>query len=514
MRSKHFLGLGLVVGGFTVAALTATGCGGGGDDDNRGSGGAGGSSTTSTTTPTTSTATTAVATATSSGSGSGTTNHSFETATSIDINGATATQAALVDTGTKDYYKFTGQAGEKVVIAAYAQLLSETSNGFDPTIADTVVTLFDASMKQLAANDDMWPDDSTDAQLFTVLPADGDYYITVGDCHSAFGALCGTDSVGTLDYAVFIGDVDKLNFPEVVEGTEPNETEATSALVTYKQPGTTAGQYTIDIIDGSFQDATDIDAFSFTIPADTVVAPNQRAHANFWVQPILSDNGNGSTANTKVWVVDAANPAVHIAEADQTNYKDSHDATSGPLDLSVPVQPGKQYYLFAQRAAGVSTPPTDYYFILHFIGSHDPGPLEKSPDANDTPATAEVLTTPTGYRDGVYFVDGDISVAGTDVDHYLVDVPSGSTNAVLFCSAARAGSGLRDAKFSLLKSDGTPLSASSSLTEVANADKFLGGSSAVPIPAGQTKIVLKVEAASQDPNVSGTYYRCTLVLRT
>ena len=44
-----------------------------------------------------------------------------------------------------------------------------------------------------------------------------------------------------------------------------------------------------------------------------------------------------------------------------------------------------------------------------------------------------------GASAGTYFVDGDISAAGTDVDYYTMSVPSGTTEASLFCSAARAG---------------------------------------------------------------------------
>jgi hypothetical protein len=68
------------------------------------------------------------------------------------------------------------------------------------------------------------------------------------------------------------------------------------------------------------------------------------------------------------------------------------------------------------------------------------------------------------------------------------------------------GSGLRNAKFSLLKADGvTALGANNVFSEVANKEL---PALKVAIPAGTAKIVVKVETGSQDPNVTGNYYRC------
>lgn len=492
MRSKYFLGLGLMS---LLAGFGGVACGGGGPPDEDGEGGSGAVSSTHATS--------------SSGSTSmmpATTNHDFATATEITIN-ADPTESVLVDTATKDFFKFTGKAGEKVLIGVFAQALDRTGSGFDGTLADPVVTLFDANKNQIAQNDDDWPNESLDPRLFTRLPADGDYYVTVEDCHAAFQDFCGPDTVSTFDYALLIVDLDKLVFPDVVEATEPNETDTAAKVVPYKVPmGGKPGSYSFYIINGTFADTKDIDAFSLTVPADTKVAANQRLHANFWLQPTSKD-GDGSTSNAKVSIVDAADVTKPvIALADQTNYSPS--VTSLPLGLSVPVEPGHQYYVFVQHAGSTSTPLTDFYFMTHFVGSYQPETLEKSPDANDTIATAEPVTTISGFTPGQYFFDGNISVAGTDVDHYSMSVTPDAKKALLLCDAQRVGSGLRGATFSLLKADGSPLGANSSVTEVANADAALLGDKAVPIPPGETKVILKVEAASQDPAVTGTYYHC------
>jgi hypothetical protein len=508
-------------------ALVGTGCGGG--TTTTGSGGTGGDgtggtgTTTSTTTTTgsntttsTTTSTTTGSNTTTSGSGGATGNHSFDGATAIDLNSPN-TAGSLVDADTTaDFYKFTATKGQRLTAVAIAQGLF-TDAAHDPndvTVVDTVVTIYDSTKKKIAQNDDQWPRSSTDSQAFTVIPADGDYYLTVNSFCTEFSTISGAcdnaSGVTTLDYEVFVAEVSMLTAPEVNEGAEPNDDDKKAVKAIYTVPsGGKAGQYSFSTIDGTFQTATDVDAYSLIIPADTVFDANQRAHAEFWVQAITPDNGTGAATNAKLWVVDADDLTKHVAEVDQANYSDGDNQTNGPIDLSVPIVAGHTYYLFVQHGAGASVPTQDFYFIKHFIGSYYYGQLEKSPDANETLATAEKLTTPAMVTAGNFFVDGNLSTA-TDVDYYTVDVPAGSTKASLFCDAQRVGSGLRGAKFSLLKADGSALGAGASLTEVKDKDAYFAGMTAVAIPAGTAKLILKVEAASQDPLVTGNFYHCTV----
>jgi len=122
---------------------------------------------------------------------------------------------------------------------------------------------------------------------------------------------------------------------------------------------------------------------------------------------------------------------------------------------------------------------------------------------NDAPATAEALTPKPNANGGFsHFVDGDIVAAPADVDHYVVDVTG--TKISVACSGWRYGSGLRGLKATVLKGDGTAM-AGAAQTETETKNVFIN---AVTIPAGETQLVVKVEAASQDPLVTGTYYRC------
>ena len=521
MRSKHFLGL-CLVGGFAAMALAATGCGG---DTSTGTtstgtgGGSGGAGATTTTTGsnTTTSATTTTTTGgnTTSGTGGSTNNHDFAGAIDIDVNPTDVTVGALADADTTtDYYKFVGKKGERITAVVNAQNLVATSNGDDNTIVDVVVTIYDSAKKQIAQNDDAWPRTGRDSQAFTVIPADGDYYVTVNDCNTAFsgGGCAPPADITTLDYELFIADVDMLTAPNINEGAEPgNDTVAKASKVTYKVPtGGMAGGYGISILDGSFQSATDMDVYEITVPADTTVQAGQRAHAEFWVQPITPDNGTGATTNGKFWLVDAAAPTVHIAEVDQVNYSDGDNATNQPIELSVPITIGPAgmlhtYYLFAQHGAEAPKPETDFYFIKHFAGTYYLWDLEKSPDANNVPALPEALTV--SATAGRYFFEGDLTTA-LDVDYFVIDADPLSVAATLSCSGQRVGSGLRGLKATLYKADGiTALGAANVFTEAKDKE---GTPVSVAIAAGAKKIVVKIEAASIDPNVTGGYYRCAV----
>jgi hypothetical protein len=510
-------------------AVAAVGCGGGGTGTTT-TGGEGGSTTSSGTETTSSGTTTSGSNTTSSGtttSGSNTTssgtggamgNHGFDSAIDVDVNPMTVTSGTLVDADTTtDYYKFTGKKGERITVVVNAQGLVATSNGDDVTIIDAVATIYDSTKKQIAQNDDAWPRTGTDSQAFTVLPADGDYYVTVNTFCTAFPNIKGScDNAGgvtTFDYEMFIADVDMLTAPDINEGAEPgNDTTAKASKVTYKlNSGGMAGQYGISILDGTFQTATDMDVYEITVPADTMITAGQRPHAEFWVQPITPDNGTGAATNGKFWLVDAATPLVHIAEVDQVNYSDGDNQTNQPIEMSIPITIGPAgmlhtYYFFAQHGAEASKPDSDFYFIKHFAGTFYLWDLEKSPDINSLPATPEALAVSTTA--GHYYFEGDLSTIA-DVDYFSIDVDPTSVSATLSCSAQRVGSGLRGAKFSLFKADGvTPLGGGNVFTEVANLD---GTPLAVAMVAGANKkIVVKVEAASQAATVTGGYYRCAV----
>jgi hypothetical protein len=522
MTSRHSLGLGLLLSGFVLAL--GSGCSSSSSSSSTTGGsstttatGTGGGTTTSTTS-TTNTTTTTTQTGAGGGTGGGGTggagggagdNHDFAGAIPVDVNAANGTAATLVDAMTKDFYKFSGKKGDRLTFVARAQSLVQGGTGDDNTIVDTVVTVYDSKQQPIAQDDDAWPRFGRDAQLFTILPEDGDYYVSVEDCNSALGPnhCAPADGIQTFDYELDIYTTDKLAAPEAWAGSGQDGTPAKAVEVTYKVPqGGKAGAYGISIIDGSFGAKGETHVFSFTPPKDATVDASQRPHAELWVQPISSTNGDGSTSNVNVWVVDSANANTVIAKVQQKNYSDGDNASNGPIAMSVPVTLGNTYYLYVQSDAAQSNPTTDFYFAETYVGSFYYGTAEASPDANDDIAKAEALSTPANVDPGSYFIDGDISKAGTDVDNYEMEVPADADQVSLYCSAERAGSGLRGFTASILGADMKTVITTG--TEAADADFAEAGKS---ITAGaNAKAYLVVKADQQDAAVAGTYYHCSV----
>src|SRR5205823_13153343 len=132
----------------SVVAVTLTGIGcGGGDTGSGGAGGAGGATNSQS-----STSNTTATTGTGGAGGAGGQGHSFANPFPIMVNDMNPTMGTLSDPVTsKDFYKFTGKAGEKVAISTTAKTGTDR---FDPTYLDLVVTLYDASQAQIARQDD------------------------------------------------------------------------------------------------------------------------------------------------------------------------------------------------------------------------------------------------------------------------------------------------------------------------------------------------------------------------
>jgi len=445
--------------------------------------------------------------------GTQTGNHDFDTAKSVTID-SKATSGKLTGATGKDYFKFTGTAGERITIATAAQRLT-TDNGAnadDPTVIDTVVTVYDSSKQQIAQDDDEWPRSGRDSQVFLQIPADGTYYFTIEDCAEAFGSASCADPKGlkTFNYQVFVAHVSGLTAPEANAGAEQNGTTAKAVALPYMVPdGADPGQYSVILIDGAFKTAGETQVFSFTPPADTVV-DMEAVRANFWVQPPGKSNGDGSTAKVKVWVTDSTGTNV-IAKVDQNDFADGDNPTNGPINMSVPVELGQQYFLFVQSTAASASPATDYYFITHYAGNYYYGTPEveaaDTKGTNDTILTAETLAVPDGV-DASYFVAGNLAGAD-DTDWFEVDAASTATVSI-YCQAQRAGSGLRGLTTGLYTLDSNmmpQLITGTSATEAANADFAVQD---VELPANTEKAFLKVTATSQDGDVTGHYYHCSV----
>jgi hypothetical protein len=281
-----------------------------------------------------------------------------------------------------------------------------------------------------------------------------------------------------------------------------------------------AGQYGYYVIDGSFKSTTDTHVFSFTPPMNTLVAPTERARAEFFVQPPFADDGDGSTANVSAWITDDAAGMHVLALVDQKYFTNGDDAADGPLDLSLPITLGQTYYLFVQSEAATSAPDTDYYFIQHTIGSFYIGQAEKEgPTArgmNDTPQTAETLLAANATFPGVFAIDGNISAPGSaiapDLDYFKMVVPAMMSQATVACDVDRAGSGLGGFTATFYDLTGTTMLGPVIGPEMPDPMSPLASASAVSVTAGQP-VYLKLAAATQETTDVGTNYRCFILFQ-
>jgi hypothetical protein len=518
--SKHFFVLSLIAGGLAVGGVAQVGCGGGGTGGT-GTGGTGGGSLT----------TSVHTTASSTGTGGGTTtNHTFATAAPLTI-GAVPVMATLVNTSTPDFYTFTGTKGQMLVLGTVAEATGTNMNTFDKTIIDTALTLYDSTMTQIAANNDGWPTDSTDSQLYVQLPSTGTYYVQMADCN--YYAKTHTEvqcndvpatGVTTFAYEIFALLTNKSGFPESNAGTSQDGTTANAVPITYKVPqGATAGEYGYYVLDGDFASTTSTHVFSFTPPTATKVETGARARAEFFVQPIGSDDGDGSTSNIKIWATDMTGTTI-VAQVNNLSAYTTGDTepsdNSGPLDFSFPVVLGSPYFLFVQSTASSSTPATDYYFIQHtvgqaFIGTAElEGPTGQGMD--DTYQTAQALAAPNPANPGVFAADGDISAPATatkpDIDYYKMTVPATASGGYIGCDVDRVGSGLGGFTAQLFDMTGTNQLGSTIGPETANPTMGFNNytsSTGIAVTGGQA-VYLRLAAATQSATNTGTAYRCFL----
>jgi hypothetical protein len=478
------------IGGIAAGAATLFIAACGGVDTPPGTGGTGGTGGGSaTTTGATGGATTGTATSSTSSSGTGGTGGGgpCESAPLLDLGGTV--DGDLAKTGQEDYYRISGQKGWAIELDIDAQYFGMAD--YDPTYIDSVITVFDAKGVQIAQNNDPLEYATNDSRLYTILPADGDYCVRVAECWSVIanpGSSCAAPKDKTTTaYTLFAKQLlDDPGEPAAAD-LEKGDDAASATAIDYVKSG---NGYVRTSIWGSFKDQDDVDVFSFTPPTDVSGVPaNVRTDVGVYILPSGPSQSGATVETGKVTIVDASPPSAKLAELDgATNTR-----------LNPPLVLGHSYYLFVTRPKGM-TGPNDFYFLRYFVGWGNPLEAEKATGANDTPDKAEAFA---GSGSDVY-VEGDLTSAPQDVDHFVATAPVGMTKVGVNCTAQRVGSGLRGLKASLLTTAGAPLTNNASDTET---EIHSAGLSKVVL-GGAAQIVLKVEAASQDPAITSAFYRC------
>jgi hypothetical protein len=418
-------------------------------------------------------------------------NDTFETAEMLPLDTQLDGDLPAKDV---DYYKLSGKKGQALffIVQAQGQALA-----FDPDAIDTVITLYDASHKQVAFNNDRVPRGSNDSELMTILPADGDYYLRVAECWTAIASpksYCqGTADKTQTSYSLFVVPIDPTVPGNVLDAEKGND--AASATPISYAPAQGGGYY-LTIVGGTYASQSDVDVFKFHIPADAVKVPaGHRSGATTYLLP-AGTNGNGSTTSAgKIYIVDPANPMKRVAEITGTDYLGTAGALGSPL------QHDKDYLLFVEHP-GNALGSNDFYLLLHGPGYSNP--LETNEAANDDPKTPD----PTTASMASYYVEGDLINGGMDLDHYAMTSAPGTTKVSIACTAQRAGSALRGFTGELFYNDamsGMPKSVAS-VVETATKDAYSG---VFNLPSGVTSYVFKASSAqSADPNITSAFYRC------
>jgi hypothetical protein len=511
MRSKYILGL---LGAGLVTVL-AQGCGSDAEDDGTAGADSTGTNTGGTGASTGSTMSTSTGPTGGTGGGMmGDGNDSFDEAVEIEIDNPDGETGEIDPWETdQDFYKFTGTKDQLLLIFGDAKPDAEP---FGEGYVDLVITLYDSDKNVIAVNDDPIPRNTQDSSLYTRLPADGEYFLTVEEFCALDGG-CGADyTVDFPEYAVFVFNLDPA-LDSVMLHDEANET---TPMEYGPVPGM-AGQYYLTVISGLFSEPDDTDVYSFTIPADVVcdsttmqscvnlqLAGEQRTTANVEIFP-AGVTGNGSSIETgKVWITTAAEPTVKIAEVDGTKT----DPAFG-LTLQPPVTFGTEYLLHVQAPAGADVGANPFYFLIHYGSGSNPLEAEVAGDANNTVATAEPMESAATTGGGTgYFVAGTLTVAAslTEVDYFSFDNAQTTATDVLFatCSGQRSGSGLRGLKLSILDEGGAVIQ--SATAETAD-DETSFGETGMTVPSGATTMYLKVEATvAPAADVTSRFYQCGL----
>lgn len=403
-----------------------------------------------------------------------------------------------------DYYRFSGTAGQALAIFTEAK---PDEDPFAEGYVDMVLTIFNEDGEKVGENDDPIPRNTQDSELFTVLPADGDYCIRIGHfCHWSEedqGVPCPSPQpITNPNYGFIMTEIDFTATRSVSESLDEDE-------LGYEMGNN--GYFGV-LVHGTFDDGDDVDSYAFNLPDDITISQG-RATANFDMFPAGGEEGNGSSAPTgKIWLTTADDTETVLAEIDTTKYEPTFGMT-----LSFPADLDADYVVNIAGDGGSNVGNNPFYYFFHSFGGSNIPEAEEGTGSNDisddAESNVEFIGNSTGGFSGA-FVEGNLP-GGTDVDWFKFPIadfgvtPDSTWTISGACSAQRIGSGLRVLNLTLEDQEGSEIhSANETPDESAS---FGDGGKAFP-SGTVTDLLLKVSAGSLDDNVEGDYYRCGVVL--
>lgn len=400
------------------------------------------------------------------GPGSGDGNDSFADADPVELG--TAVEGAAIDpAGDQDFYSFTGEAGQWVIIS------TEANPDDDPDMVDTVLTLYDESMTQIAENDDSVPRFNTDSEIITRLPTAGTYYVLVQEFSDwADETPEGMESF-TYDLLVAELDPDAIGVTVDAEGGDDVASSQNIGLST-----SASGDFGLMV--GDLRDGSDVDVYSFSVTAS-------KPNAQFTILPAGTEGNGSTTLPDAVWVTDMAG-AVIIGRIDPSE-----------LDELSPGLPEGQYKLWIANAG---TPGANDFYVLKVFRLTSDNPPEAEEVTNGVAATAEALTLADDDGDGIStgFILAELPAA--DVDYFSFPVEAGDVVSA-FCGSRTAGSGVVGLTATITDATGVTeygTDSETATTAIAIEEADVGG--------GAGTFLLRLEKDSQDSEVEGDWVRC------
>ena len=390
-------------------------------------------------------------------------NDSFAEAREININGKLS--GAINPAGDIDYFSFEGTEGDWIAIT------TERLRSNQPSNLDTVVTLYDSSMEQLARNDDDIAGIDSDSEIIYHVAATGTYFLKVEDFSTTRDDRENEGGAG-FRYSVKVDRFVTENNDFVTVDAERGNDAASANDFSFFTGGSRPVGYAL----GTLTDPADVDVYRFTIPPG--------AANNFRIQVMpAGPSGYGSTSGLgDMWVTNVSGSTItaRISNADQTLFRLS------------PSLPGGDYLLWLAHpgdAAGAN----DHYVVKNFIFNENPA--EMLEERNNTEAGAEEIPLSETSRAG-YIIS---ALPDGDTDHYKINLQPNEKVSV-FCGSRTAGSGIVDVTASVRDQSGTTIATGTESATISIALRDLVVTSSVAY--------IQLDRGPQLMDVTGDWVRC------
>lgn len=406
----------------------------------------------------------------------------------------TGTVTGVIDpAGDADFYVLDLAADEYYVLA------TDANPDDNPGEVDTVINLYTADGSTLLATaDDSVPRYSTDSELVYHSPVAQTVCVKIEEWSTWAGQPPVGDPSFVYDFGVLQPDMGQ---PANNEDMEPNNNSASAQPITFENVASTASTATFGFLFGSFADEADVDVYAYSMPAGNV------SSLIYFVPPGPGGPGqHGSGSTVGLGLVQFTDSAGQVIA--------SVDAAKGAGTIHPPIAQGTDVLLWIHRESGSVAGANDFYTFTQY--NFDDEALEAEIDAgqNDVLADAETLSNQPSQADpstSASYVLGFIQAAG-DVDYFGFHADA-NDRVDMACAAIRSGSGLIAPTFAIHDATDVALQSEteSDAADLRWSDAPYGDPSlpAVSISTSGTHYLV-VSAQGQNPDVSGSYYRCGL----